>query len=369
MFLPIGDTPNPPRFRAWVTWLLIAANVAVFVLLTLPLSATGVDPSDPRLAEYVAAIREELPSRVPIEQVLARMSQWDLFVFEYGFRPGSPEPLDLFVSMFLHGGIAHLLGNMLFLWIYGDNVEHRVGRLGFLLLYVLTGIAATLGFSVLAGDTELPMVGASGAISGVLGLYFLMFPRNQVKVFVFLFPLLMNVWLIPARLVLGLYVLIDNLLPLIVGMQSGVAHGAHLGGFFAGLGVAVVGERLDWRLPGTRRAPAVARADDVESVIREAHDLVRSGERVAAARLLRWSLDRAPRRDRARLHLALAEVLLEEGEVPAAYQQVVMTLEAQPDPVTARRARSLILRMPLDPRLLRRMGLGGDRGGQWPEWR
>lgn len=369
MFLPIGDTPNPPRFRAWITWLLIAANVAVFVLLTLPLSATGVDPADPRLPEFLAVAREELPPRVSLEEVVPSISQWDLFVFEYGYRPGAPSVFDLFASMFMHGGIAHLLGNMLFLWIYGDNVEYRAGRLTFLVSYLLTGVAATLGFALLAGDTQLPMVGASGAISGVLGLYFLMFPRNQVKVFVFLFPLLMNVWLVPARIVLGLYVLVDNLLPLVIGVQSGVAHGAHLGGFFAGLAIALVGQRLDWRLLDGGGAARRTRADDAQTVLREAHALSRSGNRVAAARLLRRGLDRARGDDVGRMHLALAEVLLEEGEVPSAYQHAVKALESRPDPVTARRARSLLLRMPLDPRLLRRLGLGGDRGGQWPGWR
>src|SRR5690606_24426444 len=163
-----------------------------------------------------------------------------------------------------------------------------------------TGIAATLGFAWLAGDTGLPMVGASGAISGVLGLYFLMFPRNQVKIFVFLFPLVMNVWLVPARIVLGLYVLVDNLLPIVVGLQSGWADTAHLDACSAGLAIAAVGQRLDWHLPGTERADTHARAGDPESVLREAHQLARSGRRVAAARLLRQGLARARGGDVAR---------------------------------------------------------------------
>ena len=95
----------------------------------------------------------------------------------------------------------------------------------------------------------MPMVGASGAISGVLGLYFLLFPRNKVKVFVALFPFFMNVVLLPARLVLGIYILFDNLLPFLVGAQSGVAYGAHIGGFVAGLALAWVGEQVAWHWP------------------------------------------------------------------------------------------------------------------------
>ena len=99
----------------------------------------------------------------------------------------------------------HLFGNMLFLWIYGDNVEYRLGRLAFLLWYLATGVAATLFFAVFALDSTVPLVGASGAISGVLGFYFLWFPRNTVRLFVFLFPFFMNVVAVPARIVLGVY--------------------------------------------------------------------------------------------------------------------------------------------------------------------
>lgn len=310
MFLPIGDAPNPPGFRAWMTWLLILANVAVYLGLTLPMSLVGVDPADPRLAPFLEIARDRLPPGAPLHAVLARLTQWDLFVMEWGYQPGDPAVVDLFTSMFLHGGLLHLLGNMLFLWIYGDNVEHRLGRIGFLAAYLLTGVAATLGFSLFAGDSLVPMVGASGAISGVLGLYFLLFPRNQVKILVAFFPLFLNVWFVPARVVLGFYLVIENLLPMLGGLQSGVAYGAHIGGFVAGLALAFVGERLDWRWPWVQRPAGVGQPMDLQERIRQAARLDAQGQHAAAVRLLRAGLDRAQGSEAARLHYAIATVLI-----------------------------------------------------------
>ena len=259
MFLPLSDAPNPQRVP-WMTYALIAANVAVFVLFNVPLGTTGVDPADPRLAEYVAAIRDALPPGVPIAEALGQVTAYDLFVFDHGFRPAAGEAVDLLTSMFLHGGFMHLFGNMLFLWIYGDNVEYRLGRLRFLLAYLATGAAATLFYTLLAPNSTLPLVGASGAISGVLGFYFLWFPRNVVRVLVFLFPILMRVFEIPARIVLGVYLVIDNLLPMIftIGQTGGgVAHGAHIGGFVAGLAGAWAIDRLTTTAtPGEYVTPA-----------------------------------------------------------------------------------------------------------------
>ena len=246
MFLPLGDAPNP-RGAPLVTWALIAINVAVYLLVTLPLSAQGVDPGDPALRAYVEALRDVLPASVSLRQVLGSVSQYDLFVFAHGYRPVEPSLVDLLTSMFLHGGFLHLAGNMLFLWIYGDNVEHRLGKPLYLVAYLATGAAATLFHAALDLSSVLPLVGASGAISGVLGFYFVWFPRNQVKLLIALFPFLVDVVFVPARLVLGFYLVIDNLLPLLVsrGAGGGVAHGAHIGGFLAGLAWAFVVQRRD----------------------------------------------------------------------------------------------------------------------------
>src|SRR5690606_29843226 len=120
----------------------------------------------------------------------------------------------LLASMFMHGGFAHLAGNMLFLWIYGDNVEHRVGTLRFVGYYLVTGVAATLMHAMFFPTSGLPLVGASGAISGVLGFYYLWFPANRVHLLL-LFPFLLRVT-VPARTLLGLYIVVENIFPFIL---------------------------------------------------------------------------------------------------------------------------------------------------------
>lgn len=239
-----------------MTWVLIATNVAVYLLVTLPLSFTAVDPRDPALDDYLRVVLQDVPWWVKpraAHEVLESMTAYDLFAFGHGYKPGAPEWSDLLTNMFLHGGFAHLAGNMLFLWIFGNNVEHRLGRPGYLVIYLLTGMLATWTFSWFAGGSMVPLVGASGAISGVIGVYFLLFPRNRVRTFIFLFPFVTGVVLIPVRWVIGFYVLVDNLLPFVLGEESGVAYGAHLGGFVAGLGIAWAGERLAWRRPWADR--------------------------------------------------------------------------------------------------------------------
>jgi len=145
--------------------------------------------------------------------------------------------------MFLHGSFMHLFGNMLFLWIYGDNVEQRLGPPVYLFAYLATGIVATLAHAIVFSSSQVPLVGASGAISGVLGFYFVLFPKNTVRMLVFLPPFLMQVFVIPARWVLGMFLLVDNLLPFLLAGEGGVAHGAHIGGFVAGAAAAWVLER------------------------------------------------------------------------------------------------------------------------------
>lgn len=275
MFLPIGDQPNP-RGTPYVNYAIIAVNVLVFLLLYLPLAGQPANPADPRFQQYVDLIRQNLPPGVSVQEAMRQISAYDLVVFSYGYRPSDPSLVTLFTAMFLHGSFAHIFGNMLFLWIYGDNVEHRLGSLPYLFWYLATGAAATLFHALFAGNSPVPLVGASGAISGVLGFYFLWFPHNQVKMWVFLFPFFMNVILLPARWVLGFYLLIDNLLPFIVtgGAGSGVAHGAHIGGFLAGLAAAWLKDRRlvteppsDFEAP--RRPSAVAPGDAVRQAIEQ----------------------------------------------------------------------------------------------------
>ncbi len=241
MFLPLGDEPNPP-IRPWVNWTLIAANVITFLLTAAPMMSQAANPSDPLFGEYLRFLQRHVPDATPAA-LAGQISAYDLFVFHWGYRPASPSLLTVFTSMFMHGGWAHLFGNMLFLYIFGDNVEYRLGRVGYLVTYLACGAAATFFFALFAGDSNTPLVGASGAISGVLGLYFVWFPKNVVRT-IFFFQLVH----VPARLVLGAYLIIDNVLPFISGRSAGgVAHGAHIGGFVAGFllawGLAKGGEK------------------------------------------------------------------------------------------------------------------------------
>ncbi|MCW8860119.1 MAG: rhomboid family intramembrane serine protease [Deltaproteobacteria bacterium] len=237
MFFPIADTPNPPG-RPYLTWAIMAANIAVYVLVSLPASTGKVNLNDPLLFDYLKVLGVQ--GQVTARDVYQHVSAYDLLVFQYGFRPAEFSFVALFTSLFLHGGLMHLAGNMLFLFIFGNNVECRLGRIGYLLTYLSCGIIATLFFALFAAGSQVPLIGASGAIFGVLGCYFLWFPRNRVRCFVFLFPFLMTSIYLSARLVLGFYLLIDNLLPFVFSANSGsgIAHGAHIGGFLGGLGIA-----------------------------------------------------------------------------------------------------------------------------------
>lgn len=371
MFLPLSDAPNPRRVP-WMNYVLIAANVAVFAWFTVPLMVEPVDPRDPRLAEYIAAIRTALPAGVSLRDVLGSISSYDLFVFAHGFRPGAPRAMDLLTSMFLHGGFMHLFGNMLFLWIYGDNVEYRLGRFRYLAAYLATGAAATLFYTVLDPDSMLPLVGASGAISGVLGFYFVWFPRNVVRVFVFLFPILMRVVEIPARIVLGVYLVIDNLLPMLVTAGQpggGVAHGAHIGGFVAGLaGAWLLDRAVTTGTPqeyaaaaGPRVAPSEVQAavdrGDMESAARAYFAtptpevlepgsclalgdwLADNGHTNAALVVYRRFLRAHPGEPgTAEAHLGAGLMELGRGQLAPAYQHLQSVLDHQPSAETQARA-------------------------------
>ncbi len=315
MFLPIGDVPNP-KSTPYVNWLLIGLNIAVFVAVTLPLSAARPALDDPVLIDYLGAIGAR--GSWPAELVYEHISAYDLVVFKYGFRPAEFSLLSMFTAMFMHAGWMHLAGNMLFLWIYGDNVEHRLGHVGYLVSYLAAGLAATLFFAMFVPNSQVPMLGASGAISGVLGFYFLWFPRNRIKVFVFLFPLIMTTLLIPSRIVLGVYLVIDNILPFMTtsAQGSGVAYGAHIGGFLAGLGLALAIDRLPGmlRMKGTIPKPGRKRANLVDAVT----DIVRSIDQDDLPHAVTRYAELESRAQRGQLSthniLAIGEHLLDRGD-------------------------------------------------------
>jgi membrane associated rhomboid family serine protease len=153
----------------------------------------------------------------------------------------APAPfLTLFTSMFLHGGFLHIAGNMLYLWIFGDNVEDTLGHGRFLLFYLLSGVAAALAQIVVHPDSSVPMVGASGAVSGVLGAYLLLFPYARVLVLL-IFGFFVRIVRWPATVVLGFWIVVQFLNGLITvsvaagGAAGGTAWFAHIGGFVAGI--------------------------------------------------------------------------------------------------------------------------------------
>ncbi|MGD8440640.1 MAG: rhomboid family intramembrane serine protease [Holophagae bacterium] len=368
MFLPISDAPNP-KSTPYVTWAIIALNVAIFVFVSLPLGTQPADRSDPEFAEYMELLSQVTTSRQELNRAASQMSAYDLFVFKHGYRPAAPSLFDLLFSIFLHGGLLHLAGNMLFLWIYGDNVEHRLGHGAFAFWYLATGVAATLFHAVFFLSSDIPLVGASGAISGVLGFYFIWFPRNTVRVFFFLPPIFWHVFEIPARIVLGIYLVLDNLVPFLFAGAGGVAHGAHIGGFLAGAGAAWVMSRRgiaerERELGRPTVAPvsgAVAEAlqeDRPEQAATEyfalpaaaartalapdqaldlAARLRRRGHSSAALALIQRTIQLAPRgADMAALHAAAGLILLEDrGDATAAYQYLVTAARLGPDAATS----------------------------------
>lgn len=165
-----------------------------------------------------------------------------------------PPGLTILTSMFLHGGWLHLIGNMLYLWIFGDNVEDAMGHGRFLLFYLLCGVAAALAQALPDPQSQLPMIGASGAISGVLGAYLLLYPRARVLVLIPLGFFLQTVRLPAAAVLLlwfGLQLLSSLLAP---AGGGGVAFRAHVGGFVAGLLLVIVFRRPGFRLGNPLRA-------------------------------------------------------------------------------------------------------------------
>ncbi|MEH6834349.1 MULTISPECIES: rhomboid family intramembrane serine protease [Falsihalocynthiibacter] len=202
--LPIRDH-NPSTRKPYVTHALIFLNVAIFVSYYMKL---GV-PSEinPFLAHW------------------ALVPQWVMN------GEGLYTPL---TAMFLHGGIMHLAGNMLFLYIFGDNLEDQLGHIGFLVFYFIGGVAAGFGHAISDPNSLTPMIGASGAIAAVMGGYLLLFPRAKVDVF-FFFLVFFRIFALPAWIVLGVWFGIQAVNSAIMTADSsGVAYWAHSGGFVAG---------------------------------------------------------------------------------------------------------------------------------------
>jgi membrane associated rhomboid family serine protease len=198
---PIGDDDSARRTVPVVTYALIALNVLVFFL-----ELNGGDPF---------------------------IERWSVVPRRLTQNPGG-DFITIFTSMFMHGGWLHLAGNMLYLWIFGDNVEDRFGHAKFTVFYLLCGIAATVAQVAISAGSSVPNLGASGAIAGVLGAYLILFPRGNVRVLMG-----RGVVPMPALMVIGLWIVLQFINGIGSITQSaetgGVAYMAHIGGFVAGL--------------------------------------------------------------------------------------------------------------------------------------
>ena len=227
--LPIADENERGHGPAVVSLAFIGINIAVFLLL----QAAG-GPSGEDFTYGYSAVPYEIthgvdlvgPSEIVVGDTTVPIPQ----------EPGpSPIWLTLLTSIFMHGGWLHLAGNMLFLWIFGDNVEHRVGHIPFLLFYLVAGVIASLAQVAVSPDSYIPTLGASGAISGVLGAYLIMFPTNRVTILLLRFPMR-----VPAIVAIGMWAAFQ-VISVVSGLAGadetggGVAYMAHTGGFVAGL--------------------------------------------------------------------------------------------------------------------------------------
>jgi len=241
--LPLRDDV-PTQGRSWLTLALIAANVVVFALAQ-PHGASA----EQRFAYERAAIPCELTQGRPITPAevvtgdcgAPPVTTTQGVAGDRSIFPHKDVYLAVLVSMFLHGSWLHLLGNMLFLWIFGNNVEDRFGPVVFGVLYVLLGIVATAGYWALNSGSTVPLLGASGAIAGVMGAYLVLWPRARVLTLVFyvILPL-------PAALVLGAWFLLQ----FFTGSDSGVAWMAHVTGFVAGMAIGAISRAVSGPPPG-----------------------------------------------------------------------------------------------------------------------
>jgi membrane associated rhomboid family serine protease len=216
--IPLKDD-NPSRRVPIATIILIILNITVFIYQFF---------YDTRGPAYLVNALGFTPYEL-------------LHLTDIGSRNPVPVPVTLLTAMFIHGGFLHIIGNMLFLWVFGDNVEDRLGHMRYLLFYVLCGLTASLIHGVIFSSSRIPTVGASGAIAGVLSAYMILFPRARVTTLVIVF-FFIRIVRIPAAVLLFLWFILQ----IISGMADlsvhtgGVAWFAHIGGFAAGLMLLMV---------------------------------------------------------------------------------------------------------------------------------
>lgn len=225
---PLGDDNSDRVITPYVNYIFIAINVLVFVFLQ------GLGGNDAFNYAFSLVPREVVTGVDVVGPQITRAGEQTVRVLHH------PAPLGVYFnflsSMFMHGDFMHLFGNMLFLWIFGDNIENLIGHARFAVFYILCGIVAAFAQILMGPGSIIPMLGASGAISGILGGYILLFPTRRVRALIF------NVFTtVPAYIALGLWIGYQLVLGFLTpsGM-GGVAYAAHIGGFIAGLGMIKV---------------------------------------------------------------------------------------------------------------------------------
>jgi len=244
MLLPVGDDNRDRTTTPLINYFFIIANILVFVFL----QDIGTNEE---FTYSFSLVPGEIVSGKDIVTGGGVYSdpQSGERIYVTGLQP-TPYPvyITFFTSMFMHGGIAHLFGNMLFLFIFGDNIEHRLGHFRYFIFYLIVGVLASASHIIVTymfgGNTLIPVLGASGAISGVLAAYLVLYPKKRVRVLLFYF-----LTEVPAVFAIGLWFvfqLVSGIGMLGGGIESGVAYGAHIGGFISGLllvGFFLIGRR------------------------------------------------------------------------------------------------------------------------------
>jgi membrane associated rhomboid family serine protease len=214
--IPLADD-NPTRSTPIITYALIAICVIVF------LWQLSLGPNV-KVAIYALGV---IPASLLQGALLPQELRWV-----------SPE-MTVITSMFLHGGFMHLIGNMLYLWVFGDNIEDILGKPVFIIFYVICGIVAALSQALPDPSSTIPMIGASGAISGVLGAYMVFFPKESIRVAI-PFGFFLQILKLPAYVVLLFWFVLQLINGALSGSEGGVAFGAHIGGFIAGVILAPI---------------------------------------------------------------------------------------------------------------------------------
>jgi membrane associated rhomboid family serine protease len=248
MVLPLGDL-HPTRITPVVTYALIAINVVVYLLqiqsgdrITLAFACTPWEVThNEDLTELVrrppSVVRIQDP-RDPTGQRIVEVEQQPTPPIPHAPTP-IPVWMTLFTAMFLHGGLMHLLGNMLYLWIVGDNVEEVLGSVRYIIVYLACGLMGALAQIIANPDSMIPTLGASGAIAGIMGAYVIWFPHNQIRVLVFRI-----ITVLPAVVVIGGWIILQIWLGAgsfgKIGESGGVAYLAHVGGALTGICVALL---------------------------------------------------------------------------------------------------------------------------------